>query len=161
MADTVLRFLVERILIVPATVVALLLLGCFGQVPYWYFTLLRWVVTVVAGLVVLTADADRMRPWAVGIFALIALIFNPWIPFRFSRSVWLFIDTVVAMIFVGGALAFPVIRIEEKDRWEPSPIPPSEVPPEFSVDCERIRKEQERIKNDAERAAKRQSQREV
>ena len=77
--------------------------------PYGFYTLTRWVVSVEAGIVAwyLWEAGGKVRGAAV-LFGLLILAFNPIVPVRLSRDQWAVIDPFVAAIFV--ACAFLVRR---------------------------------------------------
>ena len=64
---------------------------------YSYYKLLRWVVcgaTVYSGFLAMEQE-KKAWVWAFGI---IAVLFNPIIPFRLDRETWHIIDLIVAVI---------------------------------------------------------------
>ena len=76
----------------------LFLLGALWDWPYSYYQFLRWFILGTGGyLTYLTYNSER-KIWA-GIFGVIALLFNPIIPFYLQKDTWQFIDIVVAIIF--------------------------------------------------------------
>lgn len=87
----------------------LLLLGAVGRWPYDYYTLLRVVVCAVAASESYFAfqraeansagrDKQQRRAWA---FALLAVLFNPFVPVHLARATWNVID-------IGAGLALAV-----------------------------------------------------
>ena len=66
--------------------------------PYGYYQFLRWAVLVVGAYSAYLAYklGSKSWPW---IFGIIAVLFNPIIPFTFQRGTWQFIDIIVAVIF--------------------------------------------------------------
>jgi len=76
----------------------LFLLGALGDWPYGYYQLLRWLILGIGGYSAYLAYNSERKVW-VGIFGVIALLFNPIIPFYLSKDTWQFIDIVVAIIF--------------------------------------------------------------
>ena len=76
----------------------LFLLGAFGDNPYGYYQVLRWIILGIGGYSAYLAYSSGRKVW-VGVFGAIALLFNPIIPFYFSRSTWQPIDVIVAIIF--------------------------------------------------------------
>jgi len=79
--------------------VILFLLGALGDNPYGYYQFLRWLILGVSGYSAYLAYNSGRKIWA-GIFGLIAILFNPFIPFYLSRSTWQPIDIIVAIIFL-------------------------------------------------------------
>jgi len=80
-------------------IAVLFLLGAIANNPYVYYQFLRWIVLGVGGYSAYLAYNSRRKIWMV-IFGAIALLFNPIIPFYFSRSAWQSIDIIVAIIFL-------------------------------------------------------------
>lgn len=76
----------------------LFLLGALADNPYGYYQFLRWFILGISGYSVYLAYNSGRKVWA-GIFGVIAFLFNPIIPFYFSKSTWQPIDVVVAIIF--------------------------------------------------------------
>ena len=76
----------------------LFLLGAFGDNPYSYYQILRWVILGTSGYSAYLAYNSGRKIWT-WIFGIIALLFNPVIPFYFARGTWQVIDIIVAIIF--------------------------------------------------------------
>jgi len=79
-----------------ASVVLLLALLPF---PYAYYTLLRIVVTICAGIIAYNLKPHEDRKNWFFIFVGIAILFNPIIPIHLSRKIWGLIDIIVAVVF--------------------------------------------------------------
>jgi hypothetical protein len=87
-------------------VAALMLFFALDRNPYDYYVLLRWVVCGVSAYGAWIALELNKTSW-FWCFAIIALVFNPLIPFHLSRGTWGFIDIAVAMLFLGS---IPMLR---------------------------------------------------
>ncbi|MGH9878865.1 MAG: DUF6804 family protein [Nitrososphaerales archaeon] len=84
-------------------VAAFMLFFALDRNPYDYYVLLRWVVcgvSVYGAWIALELDKAGWF-WCFGI---IALVFNPLIPFHLSRETWTFIDIAGAMLLLGSIL---------------------------------------------------------
>ena len=79
-------------------ITAVLLLIAVAPLPYAYYTLLRWVVTGVSAFCAYLTFNDESRGWAFG-FAIIAILFNPILPFYMDKSSWIIFDVVTAGVF--------------------------------------------------------------
>ena len=77
--------------------IGMLLFGIL-QLPYGYYTLLRISITVIAGINIITNIDKEDKIWAI-VFALIAILFNPFIPIYLDKSIWIVIDLIIAGIF--------------------------------------------------------------
>ena len=97
--------------------VAVLLATPFLAVPYSYFRVLRWVVTITAS-VLLFRSWSRKTLWS-WIFGAVAILFNPIAPIYLSRTVWSVVDVVTA-----GAFAFSIYF----DRAQATPISGTDTP---------------------------------
>ncbi|ODS30893.1 MAG: hypothetical protein SCARUB_03990 [Candidatus Scalindua rubra] len=75
-----------------------LLLLAVLPLPYAYYTLLRWVVTAVSGYCAFLSYEDKSMGWAFG-FGIIAILFNPIVPFYMDKTSWMIFDSVVAGVF--------------------------------------------------------------
>ncbi|MFH1346800.1 MAG: DUF6804 family protein [Spirochaetota bacterium] len=76
----------------------LFLLGALGSWPYGYYQLLRWVILGAGAYTAYLAYSNGKNLWA-WIFGAIAVLFNPIIPFYFSKDTWQSIDVIVTIIF--------------------------------------------------------------
>ena len=76
----------------------LLFLGALS-LPSGYYDLLRWFIFGVAGFAAYTNFELEQTTWALA-FAVIALIFNPFVPlYLYDKFIWAVID-------IGAGLAF-------------------------------------------------------
>ncbi len=87
--------------LVPCIIAVAMLLGALGKWPYGYYRLLRWVVCAAA---VFTAwNSYEWRTFrGVWLFGIIALVFNPLVPFHLARGTWQVIDVAAALAFVAS-----------------------------------------------------------
>lgn len=76
----------------------LFLLGALGDWPYGYYQFLRWIITFIGAYTAYIAYNNKQNGWA-WIFGIIAILFNPILPFYLSKGTWQFIDVVVAIVF--------------------------------------------------------------
>ncbi len=77
---------------------AVALFGALLAHQYYYFQILRWVVTIVASIVFYEYSNNKSNK--LFIFLVIVIIFNPIIQFHFSKSLWYIIDIIVAIVFL-------------------------------------------------------------
>lgn len=96
------NLLEKRPHLIPAAIAALMLLGALGHWPYGYYQLLRFVVCAVSVYVAYTAY-NWQKIWAMWLFGVIALLFNPLLPIHLSRELWQPIDVICAILFIGVA----------------------------------------------------------
>jgi len=76
----------------------LILLGALANNPYGYYQFLRWLILGIGAYSAYFAYNTGKKAWA-WIFGIVAVVFNPIIPFYLQRDTWQFIDVVVAIIF--------------------------------------------------------------
>lgn len=79
--------------------IALLLFLAILDFPYLYYQLLRWFV---CGIAVYSSNeyfeiGYKKRGW---IFAIIALLFNPLIPFYMQKDSWVIFDIIAGIFFI-------------------------------------------------------------
>lgn len=79
--------------------VAILLFVALGNHPYSYYQILRWSVMIIGIYSAYAAHESKKDGWA-WIFGVIAVLFNPIIPFYFSKETWQFLDLVTGIIFL-------------------------------------------------------------
>lgn len=83
-------------------VVATMAFSASGTHPYSYFMLLRWFACVMAGYLSWRLYQSKRSGLAV-LFGIVAIVFNPIAPIRFSRATWEPIDLIAGVIFLIGA----------------------------------------------------------
>lgn len=77
-------------------ILAVLLLGCLIDFPYGYYQFVRF--TAMAGFVYLAIDAYQNNiSKHVFIYIVLALLFQPFIKVALGRTIWNFVDVVVAV----------------------------------------------------------------
>jgi hypothetical protein len=76
--------------------------------PYGYYLLLR-VVVLVAALLLAGLIYQRAKTFTIwiGLFAVIAIVFNPIVLLHLTRGVWSILNVAAAALFVGH---FVVVR---------------------------------------------------
>lgn len=87
--------------IIPQWLLFVVALFCFiaiADLPYGFYILLRWVVFGVAIAASLHMQVNRRINW-IWILGIVALIFNPFIPFHFPKNIWRFLDAVAGVSF--------------------------------------------------------------
>ncbi len=82
-------------------------------IPYFaYYQLMNWVVVGAAIVTALQARALKME-WAMWLFILVAVVFNPIAPMYMRADVWQIADIVVAVLFI---LSFFIVRPKVKSK---------------------------------------------
>ena len=77
-----------------------MLIGSLLPFPYVYYQLLRLVVTITAGYIAFLKYGENEEVCRIVItFGLIAILFNPIIPFHFTKELWIPIDIAVACVY--------------------------------------------------------------
>jgi len=76
-----------------------MLFGAIAEWPYGYYTFLRWITCITSILVVLQAF-EKNIDWAKVVFIIIAILFNPLAPIYLSRSTWIPLDIITAVLFI-------------------------------------------------------------
>jgi hypothetical protein len=78
-----------------------MLLLAIGQWPYGYYMLLR-VIVLAAGLVLAGLIYQRMKSFTIwiGLFLVVVIVFNPFVPLHLTRGVWTIPNVLAAIIFV-------------------------------------------------------------
>ena len=67
--------------------------------PYGYYVLLRIMVCVTAVALGTRAHKKKNPGW-IWTMIIIAIIFNPLIPFHLGKEIWSIVDLAVAVIFI-------------------------------------------------------------
>lgn len=90
--------------------VGIFLLVAIGAWPYAYYQLLRWVVCGVGAYTAYLSYGSGRIGWA-WTFGVIAILFNPILPFYMQRETWQVVDLAAAVPF----LIFPFIDKKRKN----------------------------------------------
>lgn len=81
---------------------AAMLVIALAPLPYGYYTLLRVVVCVCAGVIAYQSyqhSKGKISAWFVGLVG-VALLFNPIIPVYLTREIWTPLDLAIAAFLV-------------------------------------------------------------
>lgn len=111
------QLLNKRPHLIPAVIVATMLLLALAPWPYGYYQLLRFVVCGVSVYIAFMAY-NWQKIWATWLFGFIALLFNPLIPIHLSRELWQPIDVICALMFTVVAITLkkPVKTLVEHNE---------------------------------------------
>lgn len=90
--------------------IIMLLIGIPKGLSYDYYIVLRWVVTVVAGILAYKGFDLEQQGWG-WIMVLIALLFNPIFPIHLAKETWVVIDFIVA-----GILFSSLFLLKDKNQ---------------------------------------------
>ncbi len=108
----------QKQIIIPSIVVMILLfIAIFPIEEYGYYILLRWIVCLTAIYIAyFSYEAEKIYlTWVMGI---IALIFNPLIPFYLGKDIWIVVDFIVAIVFGINIFIFKRKNKREEKRKE-------------------------------------------
>ena len=83
------------------------LLAIIPSWPYFYYQVLRWVISG-SSLIVAWKYYEFNRSGWVLVFGAIAIIFNPILPFYMNRSSWTGIDFITGLLFLLASQAYKV-----------------------------------------------------
>ena len=87
--------------LIPCIIAILLLVGSLGKWPYGYYILLRFVVCGASAYTAYLSYSNRIT-WAAWVFGIMAILFNPIVPFHLGRELWQIVDFISVIIFVIG-----------------------------------------------------------
>lgn len=93
----------SRLEIIYKTFFSFCALSCFIAVlpfPLFYYTFLRIIVSVAAGIAVYHFGRQKEFYWVI-VFGIILILFNPILPIHFYRKgIWIPIDIVTGILFL-------------------------------------------------------------
>lgn len=78
---------------------AVLLLLALFNFPIGYYQILRWTVMIISAYLSYNYFNTNNKKYG-WIFAAIAILFNPLIPFYLDKSIWQIFDLVVSGVFL-------------------------------------------------------------
>lgn len=76
----------------------LLILAIPSFLPYDYYIILRWVITISAIINAVGFNKSKLTGWVL-IFSALAILFNPLFPIYLNKSSWVAIDLISTIIF--------------------------------------------------------------
>jgi predicted membrane protein len=104
----------RRLEIIYRTLFSFCALCCFIAVlplPLFYYSLLRIIIFLAAGIVVYYFGRQKEFHWVI-VFGIILILFNPILPVRlYLKSIWIPIDIVTGILF----LLLVVIRRKQQE----------------------------------------------
>ncbi len=101
-------------IVIPSTIsIILLLIAIPRGLPYDYYIFLRWVITVSSVYIAWTSYKLKDIFW-IGVFGIVAILFNPIFPIHLTKETWVVIDLMVATIFFIGI--FLIKKGENSER---------------------------------------------
>jgi len=92
-------------------ITGILLVFALADNPYFYYQILRWVVCLVSGYTAFIAYKQKKINW-VWVLVILAIIFNPIIPFYFSRETWRILDIFSSIIIIISVFKVKIQKIE-------------------------------------------------
>ena len=88
---------------VPCLIAAVMALIAIADLPYGYYTLMRLVVCATAIFVVVVGAKDGQM-WAIWLYGILALLFNPVLPVHLTKGLWQPLDFITGVALVVAAL---------------------------------------------------------
>lgn len=92
---------------------AIILMLCIIPMPYGFYTIIRFVITIISVYLAYTYQKQAKRELAISFIA-IAFIFQPFIKLVLGREIWLILDVLVAVYLL--VLTFKDIIISRKHK---------------------------------------------
>lgn len=126
-------------------ILIILLLLSILKMPYFYYQILHWVVCIVNWYIAWEIAKKEPKNNIIWLFVVIAILFNPILPFYFWKSVWIIIDllvTVFYIYFILNLIKVPKwleINQIKKDNWFKQVINLKISPMSESLDKETIK----------------------
>jgi hypothetical protein len=84
---------------------AIVLIVATAHLPYGYYTFTRIVTCGIAAIIAVVGFQDHpaRQVWSVAL-ALVAVLFNPFIPIHLARQTWFYLDFGAAAVFAAHLL---------------------------------------------------------
>lgn len=93
---------------------AIILFIGVADLPIGYYTFLRIVVSISAGIVCYQEWENPSKNWLI-VFGAILILFNPIIPvYLNNKAFWIPLDIIAGIIFVAKALSYREIKKEDR-----------------------------------------------
>ena len=94
---------------------AALLLLAIADLPYGYYTFLRWAIAILSGFVAFQSYENDATGMAM-VFAIVAILFNPVVPIYFDKDTWIVIDLVVGILLLVSVFIRATHTIEDDEH---------------------------------------------
>jgi len=78
-------------------VLAVLLLLCLFNMPYGYYTLVRFVVSIAFAIMAYKSYVSKETEWCI-VYVAIAILFQPIFKIPLGRVMWNIVDVLVAIL---------------------------------------------------------------
>ena len=92
-------------MVVVKVILGIMLLAALGHLPYGYYIILRWGVTIGASISTFDAFSKDRGGWG-WIFIAMAILYNPIIPVYLTKAIWTPINIVTAVLIFVSIGAF-------------------------------------------------------
>jgi hypothetical protein len=91
--------------IIPVTMLSL---AIFDGLPYGFFTILRFIVSISAIYLAWLSYEYKSEQYWIIVFIIITILFNPIIPIYLTREIWIPIDIITGIFFLAAAKFFKI-----------------------------------------------------
>jgi hypothetical protein len=105
----------RRTALAPGILGALVLLAGIALIGSDGFTIIRFLVCILALIVSVFAWQARMWWWIIGLGP-IALVWNPIFPVELDDDVWLGAEYVAALVFIAAGILIKIRNPEDRNR---------------------------------------------
>ena len=99
----------QRTRIILQIIAIMMLLVAVGDLSYSYYHILRWFITGITVYLFYFSYIEKKIGW-IYTFALLALLFNPFLPFYFYKETWVVFDIITAIIIFVSIFALNTIK---------------------------------------------------
>lgn len=94
--------------------IGFLLVAIFFRLPYGFYTMLRFVVTIYCGYVAYTFyKLYDGKNYLYVLYGMLAILFNPIIPIHLDRESWQIIDLLMVILLI---IPFLFSNFRNKDK---------------------------------------------
>ena len=100
--------------VIARIITSVLLIIALSNQQIGYYKFLRWIVCITAVYAAFISYIKKEKlNFGIWLFGLIALLFNPIVPFYLGKSSWQVVDIIVGIIFIGSTF---FIKEENRDH---------------------------------------------
>ena len=85
-------------------ILSILLLICLFDMPYGYYTLVRFISFAVFGYMAYDALKEKKNEIAI-VYGALALLFQPFFKIALGRAIWNVVDVIVAVMLIVSIFA--------------------------------------------------------
>lgn len=105
----------SRTALAPSIIAAIALLAGVALIETDTFTVIRYVVSILALIVIVFAWNAKQWWWLIGLVPIV-VAWNPVVPLDFDDNVWLGMQYIAALVFIAAGIRIKIRNPDDRNR---------------------------------------------